>query len=337
MDRAAQAYDAIGRLGLSVERDVALRDFTTFRIGGAAEVLVVVDCADRMVEVLRIAREAGLPVHCLGGGSNVLVSDEGVPGITVINRIAHVRHDGAVIHAGGGATWDDLVEDAVERGLSGLAAMSGIPGSVGGAVYGNAGAYGESVSNALVSATVVDPDGATGTRARDDLGFAYRHSNLKRTGEVVLEVTFRLREGDRGRLREQRETTLRTRSAKLPRPSEATAGSFFKNIAEAEERRRLIAMLDLPEDGRRIAAGLLLDRVGARRMRVGDAVVFERHANIIVNEGAATAADVIELSRRMRALVRDAFGVVLQREVIWIGRSPCGEGATSTCGALEAG
>lgn len=322
MDRTehtAQVCERLCRLGIPAEREVSLREHTTFRIGGPAEVLVEVTSAEQLALVLRVGHEVGLPVRCLGGGSNVLVSDEGVPGIVALNRIGHLMHEDRIFRVGGGVGWDELVLASVERGLAGMAAMSGIPGSVGGAIYGNAGAYGESVGDSIVSATVLTPSGDVRTLSRAELCFRYRHSRLKETGEIVVEATFALRPGDRLRLKEERETILQTRAAKLPAKTEATAGSFFKNIEDAVARKRLIEMLGLPDDGHRIASGLLLDRVGARGMSVGDAVVFSKHANIIVNRGAATAGEVLELSRRMHAKVREAFGISLEREVIWVG------------------
>lgn len=318
---ARSVCDALFHAGLSPERDASLCEHTTFRIGGQAEVLLSVTKPEQVVTVLEVARRFDVPVRCLGGGSNVLVSDDGVPGIVMINRVSNLAVEGEVVHAGGGYDWDALVEAMCERGLAGMSAMSGIPGSVGGAICGNAGAYGESVSDALVSVSVVNRDGTTATLAPDQLGLRYRHSRLKETGQIVVEATFALREDDRAQLREHRETILAARAAKHPPKSVGTAGSFFRNIEREADRRRLVKLLDLPDNGHRVAAGLLLDRVGARGMCVGGAEVFEKHANIIINRGGATARDVLELSRRMRTMVREAFAIELEREVIWIGAS----------------
>jgi len=313
------ACDALIRAGVAVERDVSLKEHTTFRIGGKVRVLAAVTKPEQAVAVVTLARRLCVPVRCLGGGSNVLVSDDGVPGVVMINRISGLAFDGGTIRVGGGHGWDELVEATCVRSLGGMSAMSGIPGSVGGAICGNAGAYGQSVSGSLISVTVVNPDGSLTVLAPDELGFRYRHSRLKETGQVVVEAAFALKGADPARLREHRDTILATRAAKLPAKSERTAGSFFKNIEREADRKRLTRLLDLPDSEHRIAAGLLLDKVGARGMCVGDAAVFERHANIIVNRGHATARDVLELSRRMHRMVREAFAIELEREVMWFG------------------
>jgi len=302
-----------------VERDVPLSDHTTIRIGGPAELLAPVRTVDELSLLLREARALAVPVTCLGGGSNVVVADDGVPGIVAVIRIAGLAIDGTTLRCGGGESWDDAVAASVDQGLAGIAAMSGIPGSVGGAVYGNAGAYGESVGERLVSATVLGGDGSMRSMTPEDLRFRYRESALKETGDLVVEAQFALQTGYRAGLLEERERILATRAAKHPSKDEPTAGSFFENIADEETRLRLIEELDLPRTDHRIAAGLLLDRVGACGRNVGDAAVFERHANIIVNRGSASAADVAELSRWMRERVAEEFGVDLEREVIWLG------------------
>ncbi len=307
------------RAGITVHHRVLLHDHTTFRIGGPAMLLVEARSTEEAATAVRAAGEAGAPVRCLGGGSNVLASDEGYPGVVLGNRIAEIRFDGETVTAGGGVPWDDFVRETVDRGYAGTAAMSGIPGTVGGAIYGNAGAYGQSVSDALIDVTLVDTSGVPRTLGRRELGFAYRESTLKRTGGVVTEARFRLSPGKVSELTAAREQILATRRRKHPSASEGTAGSFFKNIEDAAERERLTELLDLPRNDHRIAAGLLLDKVGVRGMRVGDAMVFDKHANIIVNAGRATARDVLTLAVRMKARVHDAFGIALEREVVWLG------------------
>ena len=312
-------------IGIQVETDYLLKDCTTFRIGGPARAAAFARTLQEMTLILHRAQKYGVPVTCLGGGSNVLVSDDGIDGIVLLNRIHTLSFDGSVATVGSGYDWDDFVDAAGDKGLSGTAAMSGIPGSVGGAIYGNAGAYGECVSDRIVSITLIDAAGNTRITTPDTLGFGYRDSDLKRTGEIVMEATFLLEPGSREELTRQREDILATRRSKHPAPSEGTAGSFFKNISRPEERERVVETLKLQDDGRNIAAGLLLDRVEARGMAVGDAAVFEKHANIIVNKGAATARDVLELSHRMKQRVLDRFGIGLEREVIWLGAANSAE------------
>jgi UDP-N-acetylmuramate dehydrogenase len=312
--------DALTETGIQFERDVPLNSCTTFRIGGPADFLVEADTVETMSDVVRFGRENAVPVLCLGGGSNVLVSDRGVSGIVVVNRVDEASFDADKVTLGAGSTWDDVVAASVDKGLNGFVSMSGIPGSVGGAIYGNAGAYGQCVGDALESVRVVTPDGLVRDIPSSGLSFGYRESILKTTGDIIVEATFVLSSGDTIRLAEERATILQTRESKHPSPSEPTAGSFFKNIDDNQIRSRLIHELGLPDSGHRIAAGLLLDKVGARGHREGDAQVFEKHANIIVNRGDATASDVLALSRWMQDRVHGKFSVHLEPEVIWFGR-----------------
>ena len=316
LDRLAST---LSRAGVRVEKDLPLSELTTFRIGGPARLAAFAQSAAEIALALAAARDAGVSARCLGGGSNVLASDDGYDGLILLNRIGGLSFREGTATVGGGYDWDDLVQAAVEEGLGGVAAMSGIPGSVGGAIYGNAGAYGECVSDRLLSITLVDAAGKVRTVEPAELGFTYRGSALKRTGEVAVEATFRLDRGDSTELLARREGILATRRSKHPAPEAGTAGSFFKNIERPEEREKVIQALGLNDDGRRIAAGLVLDKVGARGMREGDAAVFEKHANIIVNVGHASAGDVLALSGRMRGKVLEMFGIGLEREVMWLG------------------
>jgi UDP-N-acetylmuramate dehydrogenase len=313
--------DALTETNIRFERDVPLNSCTTFRIGGLADFFVEADTVEIMSDVVRFGRDYAVPVRCLGGGSNVLVSDRGVSGIVIINRVVEASFDADRVTLGAGSTWDDAVAATVEKGLDGFVSMSGIPGSVGGAIYGNAGAYGQCVADALESVKVVTRDGFVRDIPSSGLSFGYRESILKTTGDIIVEATFMLSAGDTVRLAEERETILQTRESKHPSPNEPTAGSFFKNIDDDQTRSRLIHELGLPDSGHRIAAGLLLDKVGARGHREGDAKVFEKHANIIVNRGHATASDVLALSKWMHDRVHGKFNVQLEPEVIWFGRT----------------
>ncbi len=319
MHDAESITNALRALGVHAIDGAELRDYTTFRIGGPAEIVAEVRTPNQMADALGVCGEHDAPALCLGGGSNVLVSDGGVSGVVLLNRIEHVRTADNTIVAGGGASWDALVVAAATKGLAGVVAMSGIPGSVGGAIYGNAGAYGECVGDVVDSITTADRDGHMRRFDASRIGFAYRSSSLANTDQVVVEATFNLDTGEPEALAEQRESILATRAAKLPTEDDPTAGSFFRNIDDPDESVRIREALGLLNDGRRIAAGLLLDRVGAREMSVGDARVFERHANIIVNRGSARASDVLELAHAMHVRVKDRFGIELRPEVRWIG------------------
>lgn len=304
-DRAA--VEALAAALPGARRGVPLAPLTTFRIGGPAELFV--EAADRgsLVGAVGAARTRGVPCFVLAGGSNILVDDRGLAGLVVHNLSAEVRRDGDRLTVGSGLPLPELLGAAAREALSGLEFAAGIPGSVGGAVYGNAGAYGKSMQDVLVRATLLAPDGRVVEVGPEALGFAYRTSALKTNGSIVLDATFALSPGDPDRIRRAMAEIVHIREAKHPDPARfGSAGSYFKNLPPATP------------GGRRTPAGLLLDQAGAKGMAVGRALVCPEHANFIVNPGGATAVDVLELAARLKVLVRERFGVGLEEEVLHI-------------------
>ena len=324
MDVGERLRERLGE-GLLVAEPMRLH--TTFRIGGPADFFHVARTPGSLVEALRAAHELGLPVFLLGGGSNLLVADEGVRGLVVHNACDRVVFDGGEALAECGAGLHDLVERCAEHGLAGLEFAAGLPGTLGGALFGNAGCHGRDVGSRVVEATHVTPDGATvETRPAAWYEFGYRDSRLKRDRRVLLSCRLRLEPGDRAAVRREMDEKLALRRERHPDwRAEPTAGSYFKNLppdwrAPGES---------LPPGARRVAAGRLLDECGCRGLRVGGAVVFARHANMIVNAGGATAADVLALAALMKERVRERFGVALEEEVVFLGSRPAGDGAAA--------
>ena len=290
-----------------------LAAYTTFKLGGPCRGLVT--CANRreLVQALRDLNEVGEAFTLIGGGSNLLVSDRGLDQVVVryCSEKPLLGRDGNHVVVQGSTALDDLVQFAVQEGLDGLVSCSGIPGTVGGAIAGNAGAFGEQIGDHLVSATLVDRAGNEWDVIRDDLEFAYRTSKLQRTEAYLTTARFRLKPGQRERLRAQRQEIMQLRASKHPDWKRTpTAGSFFKNIEPTSKAER------------RQAAGWFLEQAGAKALRVGGARTFEKHANIIIADLGCTSADVYELARQMAALVKDRFGIELQPEVRQLGFSP---------------
>lgn len=290
-----------------------LSTYTTFKLGGPCRGLVT--CANRreLVQALRDLNEVGEAFTLIGGGSNLLVADAGVDQVVIryCSEKPLVARDSNALAVQASTALDDLVQYSVQEGLEGLVSCSGIPGTVGGAIAGNAGAFGEQISDHLISATLVDRAGNEWEVNRDDLEFDYRSSKLQRTDAYVAAVRFRLKPGQRERLRAQRQEILQLRASKHPDWKRLpTAGSFFKNIEPTSKAER------------RQAAGWFLEQAGAKSLRVGGAYLFEKHANIIVAAPGCTAADVLELSRQMADLVKTRFGFSLQREVRLLGVFP---------------
>ena len=304
------------KAGLTAMRAALLSEYTTFRLGGPCRALVHCRTGGDVAAAVRILNSVGEPWLLVGGGSNLLVADAGVD--RVVLRYADsplvVQRTAASITVDAGAGLDELVQWSVEQGWAGLEFLTGIPGTIGGAIAGNAGAFGRSVSGPLASVGLLSRDGGRRTVPAGELGFTYRHSRLHETGEVVLAAAFKLTPGDRRVLAQEREKLQAFRRERHPDwHVQRTAGSYFRNIEPTSAA------------GPRQAAGWFLEQAGAKALRVGGARIFDKHANIIVVESGATARDVLELARRMSDAVEQRFGFRLQPEVRFIGdRSPNG-------------
>lgn len=282
----------------------SLSNYTTLRIGGPAEFLALAPSAGVLCVAARDARRRRMPWRLLGHGSNVLAPDEGLAGTTIVFRdeTPPTRLDDRRVSVSGGFALHDFILFLAERGLGGLEALAGIPGTVGGAIFGNAGAYGTAIGDRVRRVRLLTREGSVREIAGDELEFSYRHSRLKEEPAAVIEATIELAPADRGRLLEAVEEKLADRAAKHPDwKTTPTAGSWFKNIKR--------------DDGTVVAAGRLLEEAGCKELRVGGAFLWQSHANIVVTDGHASAADVRELTAQMAARVLDRFGIQLVPEV----------------------
>lgn len=303
-DFAARFSAALGR---PLRRDVSLAGCSSFRIGGPADFFFEAASETELALAARTAAEAGVSWTVIGDGTNLLVDDEGYRGLVLRNRSEGLKlgGDGRSLEAASGTVLSRVVQYALEQGLRGLEFAAGIPGTTGGAVVGNAGAFGRAAADVLDTVRLLEADGREATVPASELGFAYRHSALKARPAVVLHAVFRLSPGDRAAGAAEIREHLEARRKKHPPWGTACAGSYFKNPR-------------LP-DGTRAAAGALLERAGARGMRVGDAAVYEGHCNFIVNLGRAKARDVLDLAEALKAKVRETSGIVLEEEVVRLG------------------
>ena len=293
-----------------IVRDALLAPFTTFRVGGPADWLVHARHAADVRHACEVARAHGVPARVVGGGSNILVADAGVRGIVV--RLhggeARVVADGRM-RADAGLTINGLVRWTVSRGYAGLEAWAGTPGTVGGAIYGNAHFKGQNIGALVASVELLDASGTVSDVPADALEFGYDYSRLKSTGEVVLSADFRAGRGDPAALRAIARESLafRKRTQPLESPS---AGCVFQNPDPAR---------DPVPPGIPPSAGALVDRAGLKGAREGGARVSPAHGNFIVNDGGATAADIRVLIERCRDAVRRQFGVDLRYEIVLLG------------------
>ncbi len=303
--RLAQLFGD-SRLG----RRVPLARFTTFKVGGPADWFAEPASADETIAALQLAYDACVPVTVLGGGSNVLVGDRGIRGLVLRPRGGKVEMAGdGTVRADAAVTLNGLVRWTVGRGLAGLEAWAGTPGTVGGAVYGNAHYGGRLIGELVAKVLVVGPDGALKEWPRDAMEFGYDCSRLQRTREVLLWAAFGLTAGaDAARLRAVARASLdhRKKTQPLDTPS---AGCMFRNPGPA----------DPVPDGIPRSAGALIDRAGLKGHRLGGARVSDVHANFIVNTGTATAADIRALAARCRDAVFERFGVLLREEIVYLG------------------
>ncbi len=288
-----------------------LAPLTTFGIGGPADWLLAVVTAGEFVTAVRAAAEDGLPVTVLGGGSNVLVADAGVRGLVLRPRMTAIDVlEAGAVRADAGATINGLVRRTIFEGLGGLEPWAGTPGTVGGAIYGNAHWGGRNIGERTLEARLLGRDGALRVVPAGELGFGYDISRLQHTGEFLVSATFQLEAGhDPERLRETARASLlhrkRTQPLRLP-----SAGCIFQNPVPGR---------DTVPDGVPWSAGALIDRAGLKGHRIGGAQVSAVHANFIVNAGGATARDVGTLIDLCRRAVDDRFGVRLREEIVYLG------------------
>ncbi len=287
--------------GSRVLRDADMREYTTFRIGGPADFLVRPASEEEAAGILSYLKENGIPYTVLGNGSNVLVLDGGIRGVVIrIGRdMARIRVSGDRLTAEAGALLSAAASAAAEAGLGGMEFAAGIPGSVGGAVFMNAGAYGGEMSRILVSCRALLPDGTVRDFSKEEMELGYRHSIFEENRGIILSCTLQLAQADREKIAALMKELAARRAAKQPL-NLPSAGSTFKR----------------PEG---YFAGKLIEESGCRGLAVGGARVSPKHAGFVVNEEKASAEDVTTLIDLVRMTVKDYSGVELEPEVRIIG------------------
>jgi UDP-N-acetylmuramate dehydrogenase len=296
--------------GDRVQPGELLAPLTTFKLGGPADVLVTLDRADAVKRAVMLAREHDVPVTLIGGGSNLLIADQGIRGLVIRIRGGEVHQiDPGRIRADAGVTINGLVRWTIAHGLAGLEAWAGTPGTVGGAIYGNAHFQRRNISDLVDGVCLMSREGRIYDASTADMEFAYDHSRLHRTGEIVVSADFRVVSGDPDRLRTTARESLAYRKRTQPLAN-ASAGCIFQN--PTPERDTLPA--DVPW-----SAGALVDRAGLKGAREGHARVSATHGNFIVNEGSASAGEVRELIERCKREVYQKFGVQLREEIVSMG------------------
>ncbi len=293
-----------------VMTSVPLRDYSNFKIGGNADYFFEATSVHELVTAVLCAREASIPLYIIGGGYNLLFDDNGFRGLIIKNAVQGIsrRENSPEVDVFAGTSLEDLLRFSVEHALSGLEFMAGIPGTIGGAVFGNAGAFKQSIGEFVKEGLLLDQSGKQFQVEEDYFEFRYRHSILKKKHELLLKVVFELHDGDKESIQKLIEENLEIRKEKHPHHDLRCAGSYFKNPV-------------LP-DGRIVPAAHFLEKVGAKTMKVGGAAVYSGHSNFIINQENALAKDVFRLAQELKQRVKERFDVELEDEVIFLPASP---------------
>jgi UDP-N-acetylmuramate dehydrogenase len=290
-----------------------LAQYTRFEIGGPARMLANVSTVDALAETLRLVKASGAPHTIIGGGTNLIVDDEGFPGV-VIRYVANaIEIDGCHVRVEAGAVLQELVDKTIDAGLRGLETMTGIPGWVGGAIYGNAGAYGRSIQECVESVRFFNGEKTCELRS-EKVDFSYRKSIFKSFKDwIVLYATLRLDQADSAELRSTADGILKIRNEKYP-PTMKCAGSIFKNLLLAELPSGVEVPAKIVREGK-VPSAYFLEAAGAKGLSVGGLRVADYHANLIYNQGGGTARDLWDLIETLKVGVWEKFGVRLEEEV----------------------
>jgi UDP-N-acetylmuramate dehydrogenase len=305
---------------LQAEPGVALKPYTTLKAGGPAEFLVRAWSADEFASIAVRAQSQALPTTYLGWGSNVLPSDDGVPGLVILNLAQRIEADrSGTVTADAGCGFQELFLKSAQAGLGGLSFAVGIPGTLGGALVSNAGAYRNSIADFIRRVEVVF-EGKRQWVEPPFLEFSYRDSILRRPEPpplALVRVELSLAHRDPKSIYDDAREFQRQRILKQPPP--ASAGSFFKNVADKTLAETLPGLTDGMRSSGVVPSGYLIEAAGLKGHRLGGAVLGPRHANFIVNVGGASAFDIRRLAELAKSRVREKFGVTMEEEVLYLG------------------
>ncbi|WP_295069601.1 UDP-N-acetylmuramate dehydrogenase [Ruminococcus sp.] len=286
------------RLGCRITPECSLSDYITFRFGGPCRALISVNSAKSAAELIRYMKANGIKYGILGRGSNVLVSDDGYDGVILLfgSDFSHMEINGNTIKCDAGVLLASACVRAQQLGLTGMENLFGIPGTVGGALYMNAGAYGSEMKDVVISAEYIDENCEIRTISKDDMQLSYRQSFFSGTTNVITSVTLELKSGNLDDIKKAMSECMAKRSSKQPLEY-PSAGSTFKR----------------PEGS---YASLLIDQCGLKGLTCGGAMVSEKHSGFVINKGYATCADVLELCDKVKTIVKEKTGYQLELEPV---------------------
>ncbi len=296
-------------VGQPLQRSVSLKNYSNFKIGGQADFFFEASSPKELLLSIKCARDYSIRFYLIGGGYNILFDDKGFRGLIIKNSTQKINliKDSCLIKASSGIYLYDLVQFSLDAGLGGFEFLAGIPGTVGGAVFSNAGAFNQKIGDFLRSAEIFDKNNERKKVNRDFFSFRYRFSCLKEDHHVLLNAVFELHTKGKKMIASQIQKNLKVRKNKHPPENIPCAGSYFKNPVN--------------EKGQMIPAAYFLDKVGAKSLKIGGAAVYSGHANFIINNKNASARDVLNLAEELKKRVREHFHIDLEEEVVFLPES----------------
>lgn len=301
-----------------------LKKHTTMRVGGAAKLFYEAKDIDDLKKIVKKTFSENVPYIVIGNGSNIIFADVGVDALVIKNSTGRLIFESSEAIVDGGMPIARLLRKLAEAGLGGLEFLAGIPGTIGGAVYGNAGAYGGSLADVVRGVLVLDVDGKVVQIGKDEMKFKYRSSHLKEAAKihdrfkmpVILQVRLRVSPKPKEGILRGINNYIKIRLGKYP--TKPSSGSVFKNV-EASEYPKLAKDLKVKIIDGKIPSGFLIETIGGKDLKIGDAEVSKEHANFIINSGRARAYDIKELSKLVKEKVKEEFGVILEEEIEFVG------------------
>jgi UDP-N-acetylmuramate dehydrogenase len=305
----------------TIEFDVPFATLTTVSIGGPAKALLRIKDGLQLQKVLTFVNNEKIPFFILGGGSNLLVSDKGLDSVVIKLENSGITTDGTILTVQAGTSLAELVEYTISNGLSGVHKMIGIPGTVGGAIYGNAGAYGQTISDNLTHVRCLYGDKEV-LLTKEDCVFEYRNSGFKSNNLVIIEANFAYPSADSAQLRTESQDCMNLRLKKYP-PDVKCPGSFFRNLFTAEVSKSALAMLPSREDTYgKTPAYIFIEELGMKGKQIGQVKIHDNHGNLFMNLGGGTAQDFWTLAKECFDKTKSKYGVELHPEVQLINLPP---------------
>ncbi|MBU1036760.1 UDP-N-acetylmuramate dehydrogenase [Patescibacteria group bacterium] len=310
------------KLKINCRENELLKNYTTFKIGGPAKYFAVAKSREDLINLIKLARQHKISFFLLGGGSNILFSDQGFKGLVIKNEHQEIKIEDETIEVSSGYSLTDLLSQSIKHNLTGLEFTAGIPGTIGGAVVGNAGAYGKAISDLLIKIEVLDSNDEIKNLNKEDLNFSYRHSSLKENNDLLLKIYLKLNKGDTEQSLKEINKIIQDRNSK--HPQEPSAGSIFKNVIITPEiinnlKKKNVPIPDKFYEFKKIPAGFLIEYLDLKGKKIGEAQISVKHGNYLINLGNAKAEEIIQLISFIKQQVRDKLSIQLEEEVRYIG------------------